>query len=208
MTVAKDERRALCDLFDQVGPDAPTLCGDWTTRDLAAHLVVRERRIDAAGGIAVKALAGYTKRVQDGYAAKPWTELVGLVREGPTLLSPFRIGFVDDMVNTVEFFVHHEDVRRAGADWSPRPADGPRDGALWTALGRTSSLMFRKSPVGVLLRAPNGNERTARSGPDRVVVTGEPGELLLFAFGRDQSRVELAGSDAAVAALRATSRGM
>jgi uncharacterized protein (TIGR03083 family) len=46
-TLARAERAALCDLFDEVGPDAPTLCAGWTTRDLAAHLVIRERRADA-----------------------------------------------------------------------------------------------------------------------------------------------------------------
>ena len=39
MTAAQRERRALVETMRTVGPDAPTLCGDWTTRDLAAHLV-------------------------------------------------------------------------------------------------------------------------------------------------------------------------
>ena len=38
------ERAALCDLFVQVGPAAPTLCEGWATYDLAAHLVIRERK--------------------------------------------------------------------------------------------------------------------------------------------------------------------
>ncbi len=48
-SVARAERAALADLMLEVGPDSPTLCGDWTTRDLAAHLVLRERRPEAAG---------------------------------------------------------------------------------------------------------------------------------------------------------------
>ncbi|MGD0448569.1 MAG: maleylpyruvate isomerase family mycothiol-dependent enzyme [Candidatus Dormibacteria bacterium] len=43
------ERRELCDLLIQVGPDAPTLCEGWTTSDLAAHLVLRERFPSLAG---------------------------------------------------------------------------------------------------------------------------------------------------------------
>ena len=50
MTAASRERAALVTTMRAVGPDAPTLCGDWTTRDLAAHLVLRERRPDAAPG--------------------------------------------------------------------------------------------------------------------------------------------------------------
>jgi hypothetical protein len=35
------ERAQLSDLFDELGPQAPTLLTPWTTRDLAAHLVLR-----------------------------------------------------------------------------------------------------------------------------------------------------------------------
>ncbi|GLZ40144.1 TIGR03085 family metal-binding protein [Actinokineospora sp. NBRC 105648] len=208
MGVAKDERAQLSNLFTEVGPDAPTLCEGWATRDLAAHLVVRERRLDAAPGILVKALAGYAERVRAGYAAKPWAELVELVRTGPSGLSPFRIGVVDELVNTTEFFIHHEDVRRAEPGWEPRPADAERDSALWTGLTRTAKLHFRKSPVGVVLRTPDGRSVTARPGTTPVTIVGEPGELLLDAFGRSQARVEFEGSADAVAAVRALSRGL
>ena len=43
---ASIERAALVDLMAELGPDAPTLCTGWTTRDLAAHLVVRLSRVD------------------------------------------------------------------------------------------------------------------------------------------------------------------
>ena len=43
-TVAAAERHDLCDTFLEVGPEAPTLCSPWRTRDLAAHLVLREHR--------------------------------------------------------------------------------------------------------------------------------------------------------------------
>ena len=48
MSFARDERIALCDLLDETGPEAPTLCEGWRTLDLAAHLVLREHRPDAA----------------------------------------------------------------------------------------------------------------------------------------------------------------
>ena len=62
---ARSERLALCRTLERVGPDAPTLCPPWRTRDLAAHLVLRERRPDAAPGIWLRAAAGRTRRVQD-----------------------------------------------------------------------------------------------------------------------------------------------
>ncbi|WP_026424018.1 TIGR03085 family metal-binding protein [Actinokineospora inagensis] len=206
MGVAKDERAELSDLFERVGPDAPTLCEGWTTRDLAAHLVLRERRLDAAAGIVVKALAGRTERIQGEYANLPWPELVDLFRSGPGSYSPMRL--VDEPANTTEFFVHHEDVRRAAPDWEPRPADPARDRALWTALSRTARMHYRRSPVGVVLRTPDGRSVTAHPGENPVTVTGEPGELLLDAFGRTAARIERTGPGDAVEAVRALKRGV
>ncbi|WP_236788866.1 TIGR03085 family metal-binding protein [Amycolatopsis sp. GM8] len=207
MGIATDERRALSALFDEVGPDAPTLCEGWQTRDLAAHLVVRERRPDAAAGIMLPQLASYTKRVQDRYAAKPWNELVELVRSGPRF-SPMRIGAVDEAANGSEFLVHHEDVRRGKDGWEPRDADPARDEAAWRATKGVSKLNLRKSPVGVLLRTPDGQEAAVKAGPDPVTLVGAPVELLLFVFGRDAVRVEFEGDDTAIGKLKALNRGL
>src|SRR5262245_29178957 len=144
MGVAKDERAALCDLFTELGPDQPTLCEGWQTRDLAAHLVLRERRPDAAAGILIKPLAGYTQTVQDSYARRPWAELVDLVRTGPPVYMPTTIEKVDELINAVEFFVHHEDVRRGQPGWEPRKPDADRDAVLWAALSRSARLMLRR----------------------------------------------------------------
>lgn len=208
MGVARDERAQLSDLFTAVGPDAPTLCGDWKTRDLAAHLVVRERRPDAAGGILVKALEGYLQKVQDGYAAKPWPELVDLVRSGPPLLSVYRPAFLDELINTTEYYVHHEDVRRAVPGWEPRPADNERDRALWVALKRSGRMFFRNSPVGVNARTPSGRHVGLKRGPNTVTLVGEPGELLLFAFGRDECRVEFEGEQSSISVVSGLNRGL
>src|SRR6478735_1546775 len=102
MTLARDERHALVSTMTAVGPDAPTLCGDWTTRDLAAHLVVRERRLDASPGIVIKPLAPYTEKVRAEYAARPYAELLELVRTGPPIWSPLRP--VDAKANLGEMF--------------------------------------------------------------------------------------------------------
>ena len=42
MSIAGDERAALAAALRAAGPGAPTLCEGWTTRDLAAHLWLRE----------------------------------------------------------------------------------------------------------------------------------------------------------------------
>lgn len=189
------------------GPDVPTLCGDWTARDLAAHLVLRERRLDASPGILVPALAGRTERVQRGIARKEWNALLEDVRSGPPLWSPFRL--VDEQANLAEMFVHHEDVRRARPDWTVRTLpDGMQD-KLWSVATGVGRRGYRKSPVTVVLERPDGKRATVRkAGAASVTLRGEPGELLLHAFGRDEARVEFDGSAENVAAVTALDRSM
>lgn len=204
-THAKRERLLLADLLEAAGPDAPTLCEGWTTRDLAAHVVVRERRPDAAGGILIKQLAGRLERVQAEFAAKPYEELIQLVRTGPPRFSPFSLKQIDEASNAVEFFVHAEDVRRAQPDWTPRELDPVFADALWSRLEKTARLMGRKAPVGLVLRRPDGQTAVAHRGTPVVTVTGEPAELLLFAYGRqDAARVDLEGDKDAIARLQET----
>jgi uncharacterized protein (TIGR03085 family) len=214
MTAAAEERAALCELFAEVGPDAPTLCGDWTTRDLAAHLVVRERRPDAAIGIVAKPFARYTDKVQRGEARQPWDELVAKVRSGPPIWSPMRADSLDRLANTVEFFVHHEDVRRARTTWTPRNLHPTLNRDLAGALKRMGSLLARKSPCGLVLDVtdaptPETERIVAKKGEPSVIVRGAVGEIVLFLYGRgERARVELIGGDDLVAAVRATSFGI
>lgn len=207
---ARRERQWLCERFDEVGPDAPTLCGDWTTKDLAAHLVLRERRPDAAVGIIVGLgpFQRHTEAVQRRLAARPWGELVGMVRSGPPAWSPLGIGPVDEAANTIEFFVHHEDVRRAAPGWAPRVLEPAEDEALARAAKRLAMLV-RRSPVGLELRRPDGTVLARKSGERTVTVEGNPGELILFAYGRQaHSDVRYEGVEIDIAAVRAASFGI
>ncbi|MEU1616154.1 TIGR03085 family metal-binding protein [Streptomyces sp. NPDC005722] len=201
-THAQRERLLLADLLESAGPEAPTLCEGWTTRDLAAHVVVRERRGDASAGLVIPFLADRSERVRKEFAERPFQELIRLIRTGPPRLSPFGLKQIDEAANTVEFYVHAEDVRRAQPDWSPRELDPVFADLLWSRLERSARLLGRKSPVGVVLRRPDGQTAVAHRGAPVVTVTGEPGELLLFAFGRqDSARVETEGDKDAVARL-------
>ncbi|MFD9883802.1 TIGR03085 family metal-binding protein [Streptomyces alboflavus] len=204
-THAKRERLLLADLLEAAGPDAPTLCDGWNTRDLAAHVVVRERRADAAGGILIKQLAGRLERVQAEFAAKPYEELIQLIRTGPPRFSPFNLKQVDEASNAVEFYVHAEDVRRAQPDWTPRELDPVFAEALWSRLERVARVVGRKAPVGLVLRRPDGQTAVAHRGTPVVTATGEPAELLMFVFGRQEAaEVELEGDKDAIARLHET----
>ncbi|MET9443922.1 TIGR03085 family metal-binding protein [Streptomyces sp. NPDC006610] len=203
-TFAKRERLLLADLLETAGPEAPTLCEGWRTRDLAAHVVVRERRPDAAGGILIKQLAPRLEKAMEEFAAKPYEELIRLVRTGPPRFSPFSLKQIDEMSNTVEFYVHAEDVRRAQPDWTARPLDPVFQDALWTRLERTSRLMGRSAPTGLVLRRPDGRTAVAHRGTPVVTVTGEPSELLLFLHGRmSAAKVDVDGEQEAIERLRA-----
>ncbi|MGV0853158.1 TIGR03085 family metal-binding protein [Mycolicibacterium phlei] len=207
MTAAQRERAALVQTLREVGPGAPTLCGDWTTRDLAAHLVVRERRLDAAPGIMVPALAGYTDRVQRRTAqGSDYEELLDKVASGPPLYSPFKL--LDPVANMGEMFIHHEDVRRAQPDWEPRPLDDQTVAALGRSLPFLARLTLAKAPARLVLRTPQGRVlATVGRGPE-VTITGEAQEIVLFVSGRDQVRLEFGGPADAVAAVKSNRQGL
>ncbi|PZG12058.1 TIGR03085 family protein [Nonomuraea aridisoli] len=209
VTHARGERTALCDLLDRLGPDAPTLCAGWTTADLVAHLVVRERRPDAMPGIALKPLAGYTASVQRRMkTGHPYAELVRLARTPGGVYG--LVPALDEAVNTLELFVHHEDVRRAQPSWEPRELPADLDLLIWKRVSAGARLMLRKAPVGVVLHRLGGG--VALGGPRggaRVEVTGRSGELLMFCFGRQaHARVDLTGDPGDISRLREASLGV
>lgn len=204
------ERQQLCELFDVLGPDAPTLLDPWTTRDLAAHLVLREHDYLAAPGLVVP---GRWHRLADTRTAKlaerDFASLVDRVRSGPPP-GYFRIGWVRRFPNLNEFFVHHEDVRRANGR-GPRSTAPDLDAALWRNVTRAAWFLARRvRGVGLELQWVGTNERVrARRGEPTARLVGLPGELLLYLFGRcATAQVELAGEPTAVAVVREASFGM
>ena len=207
MTYAQEERAALAALLEETGPDGPTLCEGWQTRDLAAHLVLRERRPDAAAGVMGGPLAGYTARVQRQYLGRySYPELVGLFRSGPPALSLFAIPGADEAANAVEYFVHHEDVRRAGEEWTERTLDDGLSEMLWKRL-KGARLLLRSAPTGIVF-AREGNGKldliVAKNATPSVTVTGSPAELTLWSMGRARAaHVTLDGLEDAVAKLTA-----
>jgi uncharacterized protein (TIGR03085 family) len=213
VTHAQDERRGLADLLADLGPDQPTLCTGWQTSDLAAHLVLRERRPDAGAGVMGGPLAGYTRRVQARVASRnSFAQLLELIRTGPPRMSLFGLPGADDRLNLVEYLVHHEDVLRAQPGWQPRKISADVTEVLWDRLS-LARLMMRRAPVGVeLARGDAGSGATAGHGRVRitakartpvVTVTGDPVELTLWTMGRTSvADVHMDGADADVAALR------
>jgi uncharacterized protein (TIGR03085 family) len=205
VSFTRSERLALCALLGEKGPDAPTLCEGWTTRDLAAHLVLREHRPVAAAGVLGGPLAPYTARVQRRIAQQhDYDRLIAIIEHGPPRLSLFGIPGVDERANAVEFFVHHEDVRRGSPGWAPRSLDIDMQSTLWRRLGM-ASLILRKAPCGVTLQwegATATQPIIAKRGTPAVTVAGTPGELTIWVAGRKRAaQVRMDGDDDSVARL-------
>lgn len=209
MTPATHERHRFADALVAAGPDAPTLCEGWSTRDLAAHVVMRDRRPDVLPAVVVSALSGYAERVQGKIAEREWATIVDQIRN-PPIWSVARIGAIDRLVNTAEFFVHHEDVRRAGSDWTPRDLDDDLIDDLDTTIRRAAKLLTRKAPAGITLEPDGERARiVANDAEPMVTVRGPVGELVLWVFGRQgHAEVTETGPPDAVERLRRAGFGI
>ena len=185
MSRAGAQRQAVADACAELGPDAPTLCEGWTTKELVAHVYVREHRPDAALGVLpLGPLSAYTERVMSSVLrVHPYAELVEESRTPPPWLRAKRL---DDAINTVEFFVHTEDARRANG-LAPRPSDDQLERWLWRRLRRQARMMFRRVPAQVQLVPDVGDPVVVGKGGPAVEVRGAPSEILLLAYNRKEA---------------------
>ncbi|CAA9251006.1 MAG: hypothetical protein AVDCRST_MAG76-2272 [uncultured Acidimicrobiales bacterium] len=200
MDAVRAERVALCDLFDELGPAAATVLEGWCTADLAVHLLTRETRPDAVPGMVVAAARPWTERIEQGVrGAVDHHEVVHRLRLGPPALWPGRLpgGW---RVDLHEWFVHHEDVRRANGR-GPRPdtADQRRlDDGAWAVLPLFGPLRARRVEANVVLVSEDGRRRRVRRGRGTVEVHGRPTEMLLALFGRRHAVVRAIGDPESV----------
>ena len=204
------ERAQLSDLLSELGPEAPTLLAPWTTRDLAAHLILRERDHLAGPGLVLPGAWGrLAERRQRALAQRTFIWLIATLRSGPPP-GFFRIGGVRRLASLNEFFVHHEDVRRANGR-GPRTNEQAMDEALWRNVRRAPWFLARRLRGAGLELQWAGTAKTvrARRGKPAARLAGPPGELLLYLFGRQgAAHVEVSGPAAAVEAVRGAQFGM
>lgn len=190
-SIAKVERAQLCDLFERVGPHHRTLCEGWTTHHLAAHLKVRE------GGpvdFLRNGLPG-DKVVDQMVESERYADLVAAIRRGPARISLFNVPRLGEAMNSLEYFIHHEDVRRGEDPWEPR--DLPRwvEDRLWSQLVKTTKLtMITSKRQLTLRRSDTGEAALVSKGSGSRVLTGLPSELAIYASGR-KSAARLEKSD-------------
>jgi uncharacterized protein (TIGR03085 family) len=197
-SLAQSERGALCDLALELGPDVPTLCTGWTTFDLVTHLIARERHPIAGLGIILSPLAGMTEKAMAKEKRRDYEQAVERLRSGP----PYPMRLVDRQINTIEYFVHLEDIRRANARTESRPDADGADDELWNTLRRGARIIGRKARSVALDLVRDTGETIKVSGGDgkpSVRIVGRPGEIALFLMGRKEAaHVELEGDDEAI----------
>lgn len=115
-------------------------------------------------------------------AERGFDSLVEAIRGGPPRLSVFGTAFTDKAGNALEFFIHHEGVRRVQAGYDKRELPSWAQDELWSSLGFTVRGLMRKAPVGAALKhSDTGELRVASKKGRTVVVVGPPSELALFA---------------------------
>lgn len=216
LATLRAERAASVDTLRRVGPDAPTLCGDWTAADVAAHL----RLQDQGRGVPILltaplglALLRAGVRLPSSFAARmearheevletPWDELCDRLATGPPAAVALPVFWA---LRLHENWIHHEDVRRADGS-GPRPSDDVVGDALWAALAWYGAYQ-RKVLAGVDLvvrrsDAGGAERRLGDASGERVTVTGPPGEIALVVAGRARaSHADIEGPDEAVARL-------
>ena len=184
------ERVALCDLALEVGADAPTLCGDWTVKDLVAHLLVRERSLWRSLGISSPPLAGLTDREMARAAhSRTSRTLVDRLRRATACSAGASAG-----------------GSRWSTPWSTSSTTRTSAGPSPTG-SRVRSTSHTRPRSGVDHALPGGGwcgrpacrwssarrptpatTATLRRGADPVTVTGPPGEIVLFLYGRGRPR--------------------
>lgn len=201
MKLSAFEREALKNSLLEKGPEAPTLCGEWKTRDLVVHLLVREQYPVSFLRSQLPVGGDPAEELTQEALQRPYEEVVEQWAAGPKGLNPWRA--LDTMGNAMEHFIHHEDVRR-GALTPGEPVEereiSPEHARELHRLLKLSAPRFIKADRPVIL-APTGMPRIVHNDKSGVSADGESvirvqggvGELILWIYGRKVVNVDITG---------------
>ncbi|WP_158583114.1 maleylpyruvate isomerase family mycothiol-dependent enzyme [Nesterenkonia natronophila] len=188
-STASQERKAMVSALRSVTADAPTLCKGWSAQDLALHIVVRDSRPDLMVGrrlplVGPKARAALQNLASGGYDAS-----VDRVAAGPPPYFPQILKPVDDAMNTLEYYIHTEDVLRAqpGFELSHRREISEElRKRIWQHASLTFFVMAaRKQNRRITFFSPGyGATTRGPAAAPLMMVHGTPEELTLWASGR------------------------
>lgn len=179
----RTERQFTANTLSKLTPaqwKANSLCDGWTVEDVAAHLIVREGLIAPIGIIfqSLHKIHDYAiKRVE----AKGHEYIIARVRKFPW--------YMPAVVNVAEFYVHNEDILRGGLQLHRPAPSGEAAELLWKSLrgiAKVRSNMVADLGNLTLVNRQTGEEIAvrAKNSSKSTTITGDPGELLLFFYGR------------------------
>ena len=100
---------------------------------------------------------------------------------------------MDVLTNTGEFYVHHEDIRRARKGWEPRNILPELEAQLWNVCKPLAHSPSMRNEGPLIVRAPgNGELHVGNTDEGAAVLEGKPSELVMYLFGRkDHAQVSL-----------------
>ena len=196
--VIASERRSLADLLEQLTDEqweAPSLCGDWRVRDVAAHIAMVPTApgpLAMARG-ALRAHGNFNRLNHDlavRHADRPTADIVAELRTEadsrrlPSVTSVTNLGF--------DILVHGQDIAIPLGVTRPMPTDAAIAGAarVW-AMGWP--FWARRRLHGYRLTATDANWSAGVAGAE---VNGPIDALLLLLTGRPAGLTRLTGDGA------------
>jgi len=189
-----DERRRVADLVDSLTPaqlNTPSLCGDWTVRQVAGHLLAAVSKpptpllpLIARSGFNIhKANARLAALV----AEQPPTELAEGLRDNAD--NPFRPPIVGYPGQLTDLQVHGQDMRRPLGLPHGLSLDRLRVSLDFLTGGRAVGFTPRRRVAGLRFEATDLDWSTG-TGP---LVAGPAEALMLAMTGRGVALTELDG---------------
>jgi len=191
------ERRGMADLIGSLTEDqlaTPSLCGEWTVRDVAGHLYAAVSR--PRGVLLLLVRNGFRLHRANAQLARevgrrPAAEIAAGLREQAA--NPFRPPVVGYLGPLTDLQVHGQDIRRPlGISWQPDPARA-RVSLDFLVGGRAIGFLPRKRAAGLRFEATD----LAWSWGEGPGISGTAEALMLALCGRTVVLPELTGDGVA-----------
>lgn len=191
------QRTALCDILDGLTDEQwqhPSLCGDWTVRDVAAHLTYSHARLREVMGPWLRAGLRNNVMIRDTAMSCPLDhgEIVTKIRS--FVGSRRRAPFITEKEPLLDILVHSQDICVPLGIDHPMPADAATVAAERLMQLNRTPFRLRRPLRGVRLVATDTDWAWGEGDP----VEGEIKWLLLLTAGRDIARSHLSGAVASV----------
>ena len=193
--VIDDERSRLADLLEELSDSewrTPSLCREWTVREVAAHLTLAHTGPLSAAGSLIRAGGGFNRMIRDTAIRQARLPVQEYPRRLRSMVGSRRTApFITELEPLVDVLCHAQDIARPIGRPYPMPADA--------AVAAAEHIWRRSFPFRAQ-RMLRGYELVATDAPWRagvgVRVEGPISALLLLVSGRPAALADLDGPGA------------